>query len=94
MSLFIRGIYKPINCRECRAIGLEHRSHCTKWWELHFDENSCPLTEVAKPHGRLIDADELIRRLHNSNFENTDALSEIEIMIEDMSVIIDAEGYE
>lgn len=59
MSLLIKGLHKPINCRECRAIGYDKLAHCSKWWELHFEESDCPLVEVPTPHGDLIDRNKI-----------------------------------
>ena len=55
MSILIRGMEMPRDCYECKV-----------WFEC-FDEKPpfnmiksvCPLVEVKKPHGRLIDADKL-----------------------------------
>ena len=61
MSVLIKGMTRPKNCFEC---------HLTKWiddgcagcWaddKIHNASrpDDCPLVEIPKPHGRLIDAD-------------------------------------
>lgn len=90
MSLFIRGLSKPINCEECHALGYDKLSNCSQWWELDFKESDCPLEEATKPHGRLIDADEVYNhislRMLNGRFENVLAA------IDESPTIISAEN--
>ena len=62
MGIYIQGMDVPKDCGECFLI-----KSCTgKHWEITKDDtgyngeyvkDSCPLTEVPEPHGRLIDAD-------------------------------------
>lgn len=49
MSVLIKGMDMPTDCGKC-FVG--DRSIC---------KDGCPIEEVPTPHGRLIDADELIR---------------------------------
>ena len=61
MSILIKGMTRPKNCFEC---------HLAKWIDdgcagcvaddkIHNASRpiDCPLVEISKPHGRLIDAD-------------------------------------
>lgn len=70
MSILIKGIDMPKSCGECEFdYNLEGGGY--EWWEcviLHDDINQfdtrrtdCPLIEIPTPHGRLIDASELIK---------------------------------
>lgn len=70
MSIILKGIDMPKSCGGCEFnYNLEGGSY--EWWEcviLHDDINQfdtrrtdCPLIEIPTPHGRLIDASELIK---------------------------------
>lgn len=67
MSVIIRGMEMPQSCRCCPMCSV------AEWWCDATNKNLvhaiseetgkaewCPLVEVPTPHGRLIDADELI----------------------------------
>lgn len=68
MSILIRGIEMPKRCEECRFYGVDCDAGC--WLEKQFvirkfkqaKPDWCPLVEVPTPHGRLVDADELLKR--------------------------------
>jgi len=71
MSLFIKGMKMPKNCRDCIYIQRDRpagKVYCTAtdpWLNISLVPiNSrhayCPLVEVPQPHGRLIDASEEI----------------------------------
>lgn len=63
MSILIRGMEMPENCDKCPfnydLMDCMAASHTIR---INFDTRpkECPLIEVPAPHGRLIDADELI----------------------------------
>lgn len=65
MSIMIKGMEMPKNCKECPFS--DHEAWCLipgDWRERYYmpkDERSkyCPLIELT-PHGRLIDADRLL----------------------------------
>ena len=71
MSVLIKGVEMPNNCKECPFS--DHEAWCLipgDWRERYYcpdDERSefCPLIEVPTPHGRLIDADEFEREFNN-----------------------------
>ena len=54
MSVIVKGIDMPENCIDCFV----KDKICHSW-------KDCPLVELPKKHGRLIDADRLIARLEN-----------------------------
>lgn len=73
MSVLIKGMHTPKNCSDC-PLNYDMMS-CgitgTRWWSdtmvllgFNCDEerlNNCPLVELPEHHGRLIDADRLMR---------------------------------
>ena len=73
MSILIRGMEMPKNCKECQLgymddIDFDYVLYCTankKYADLDMYDHpmgwNCPLIEVP-PHGRLIDADELANK--------------------------------
>ena len=56
MSILIRGMEMPKNCDVCFM-----RDACEYSMPLGKRLTDCPLVEVPTPHGRLIDADALVR---------------------------------
>ena len=63
MSILIKGMEMPKNCKHCKFRKTELQEDpdwCLISEESLFElaENDCPLIEIP-PHGRLIDADEL-----------------------------------
>lgn len=86
MSVLIKGMEMPKDCRECRLKYYSFSAGDT-WCEVNYailaksfkaiefdgKPDSCPLVEVPTPHGALIDADALIAN-HFSN-EHRIALS-------------------
>lgn len=61
MGVYIKGIKKPKFCSEC-TIG-ECRVRLSKGDVNYNVHPQCPLIKVKEPHGRLIDADKLLRWL-------------------------------
>ena len=57
-SVLIKGMDMPKTCRQCflRANGCKERKY------NEGRPNTCPISYVPTPHGRLIDADALIKR--------------------------------
>ena len=66
MSVLIKGMDMPNNCRECK-LTFDDTVDESYWfmrcvWSGHIVEDhgllpNCPLVSVPTPHGRLIDAD-------------------------------------
>ena len=78
MSILIKGFEIPTRCAECRLstvhsfndrplcdVLVEYMSYGE--WETKRLDN-CPLVEVPEPHGRLIDADELVDKHFGKEF--------------------------
>ena len=72
MSYVVKGYKFPQSCRECWLVYPEGLHNCScilteKYWEFEEEMPSksrlpeCPLVEIPTPHGRLIDADELLK---------------------------------
>lgn len=71
MSLMIKGMSMPKSCEECPCREYPEFSFESDWCCLNKKTISdvkvispnCPFIEIPTPHGRLIDADELIERI-------------------------------
>lgn len=93
MSLLINGIDMPKCCDDCTFYQDDVFPACKFLWD-DFDnyrypaverDRNCPLSEVPTPHGRLIDADRLIKALEkqwnvddDQDFANKTVWREIE----------------
>ena len=100
MSILIKGMKMPKNCDSCDLIqfddeGLE--AHCPlspyyRWCGTPPDyiPEGCSLVEIPTPHGRLIDADELIRCIEHA-FGDKDIVKLVANIIERQPTIIEAE---
>lgn len=82
MSILIRGMKMPNNCRDCPLEDAYDGYNCrivekSANWGLEGRPSWCPLVEVPTPHGRLIDADALETDLKRQCKEvfRTDAVS-------------------
>lgn len=72
MSLIMNGVDIPKNCLLCpccvgEGTGMGRQHYCQAIDdEPYVSENhrpdNCPIPEISKPHGRLIDADMLLRK--------------------------------
>ena len=73
MSVLIKGMKMPQHCYEC---DFEHYNRCEISRKASARVESidrpewCPLVEVPTPHGRLIDADKLLK--HKTDHEMID----------------------
>jgi len=90
MSILIKGMEMPKNCRQC----FYKRSGCPRNKYNQGRPTDCPLVEV-KPHGRLIDADELKGKDFRYEIHGIPTARVIFARaIENAPTIIDAEGEE
>ena len=73
MSVLIKGMEMPKACEWCSFIstfttesGLGCRCEVEKFefWDYSKRQENCPLVEIPTPHGRLIDADEIEKCVH------------------------------
>ena len=65
MSVLIKDMEMPKNCVECKLSDHISPTECPiysiekgDYWDKRY--KYCPLVEVPTPHGRLIDADEIV----------------------------------
>ncbi len=69
MGLYIKDMEMPFTCLTCDfhkcAGGVGDFCSLTKRRQFRFKNRpkDCPLIEVPEPHGRLIDADKLMKRM-------------------------------
>jgi len=59
MSILIKGMEMPKNCGGCFL----RFGQCSRRIYMENRPSDCPLNEVPEPHGRLIDADKLMKRM-------------------------------
>ena len=93
MSILIKGMEMPKNCDKC---GFQSASRFCNAMPYNFCERTddigrsdwCPLIEVPS-HGRLIDADELVRIWKGAKFHGN-----IEPIVNARPTVIEAEGSE
>ena len=69
MGVYIKGMKMPKDCMECWNKNLHVVIDCEEFLTVfnpdgYLIPDTCPLVEVAEPHGDLIDADRL-RKEHN-----------------------------
>lgn len=103
MSVLVKGMKMPENCKECMSSDLRTTIKCTEWTEISAGrrENerawSCPLVEIPEKHGRLIDADALADDLEYDaqNFDDDHELkfnAAMWLRSNQNKVIVEAEG--
>lgn len=108
MSILIKGGVMPLTCEECPCYDNNDYS-CNVTGrgviEYRFDgrPDDCPLVEVPTPHGRLIDADKLLKEIEENSYrlrsvinstENGMFLTGIRQAIDKSPTIIEAEVSE
>ena len=108
MSILIKGMEMPKACEWCSFIstfttesGLGCRCEVEKFefWDYSKRQENCPLVEVPTPHGRLIDADELKKKLEKhremcGDIELAHGIDEAIRILENTTIIIEAEVRE
>ena len=71
MSVLIKGIEMPNSCWVCQfGHDCGETVYCTLTDKSQFADmkNDCPLVEVPTPHGRLIDADVLKKKVYEMDW--------------------------
>ena len=99
MSILIKGMKMPEKCGSCDLFHVESPMHCTvvkghKTVGAPYGmprPDWCPLVEIPEPHGRLIDADALLKKTINNPLH---APYIVEKDIRDMPTVIEAERSE
>ena len=98
MSVYIRGMEMPNNCKECAlyidgaCYGKGYRDYRSIMDTAKPDD--CPLVEIPTPHGRLKDVDRI--EYENVYFEDVGESYEIvgKDDIDELPTVIEAEGSE
>ena len=88
MSILIKNMEMPKYCGECPmvcAYDLSRKARSTEKAE------NCPLIEIP-PHGRLIDADEFLKRAIGTKCFRGDFALLLEELVGESTTIIEAEG--
>ena len=96
MSILIRGMEMPKNCDKCRFQSAL-RLYCDAM-PYNFCGNTddierpdwCPLVEIPTPHGRLIDADKLMRDIEEYHLSD----GKFQHWVDVQQTVIEAEGSE
>ena len=93
MSVIVKGMEMPKNCKSCP---LRYSSTGYAWCditgaslalEIDMRDYTCPLVDIPTPHGRLIDADELVRIWTGAKFYGN-----IKPIVDARPTVIEAEG--
>ena len=99
MSILIKGIDMPKSCSDCplaKYICFSTKQYVPLWEMARKRQGDCPLVEVPRPHGRLVDADafyELLDGGYDLDFDEVpETKRELLRMIDDAPTIIEAEG--
>ena len=92
MSVIVKGMEMPKNCKEC-ALYIEGACYAKGYRDYRSimdtaKPDDCPLIELP-PHGRLIDADELVRIWTGAKFYGN-----IKPIVDARPTVIEAEGSE
>jgi hypothetical protein len=95
MSILIKGMQMPKECLDCPMCDIN--DDCVLQKDERFDtweeqKKDCPLIEVPKPHGRLIDGDALQCKVDDIGLGYYEVLGVTEDTIDSAPTIIEAEG--
>lgn len=89
MSILIKGIDMPKTCEECEVWSLCHYPKVPKG--IGRREPDCPLIEMPTPHGRFIDASELIKSYMKGTKTDIDDFYDTIDIIDNAPTILEAE---
>ena len=103
MSLLIKGMKLPKNCLLCpccvgEGIGAGRQHYCQAIDDEPcvsetYRPKNCPLVEIRAPHGRLIDADELLESFREALDEDRHFVNFF-ALVDDSPTVIEAEVSE
>ena len=102
MSVLIKGMEMPQRCGQCKLYHAEHPMYCMAVEGYRTvgapygmpRPDWCPLVEVKKPHGRLIDAYELKTAFPRCDNSMDIKIASVRATINHAPTIIEAEGSE
>lgn len=95
MSILIKGLNKPKNCRVCDFnrydcyCKINHGSIDRDFWDC---DKTCPIVEVPAPHGDLIDRNALQCEVDDIGLGYYEVLGVTEDTIDNTPTVIEAEG--
>jgi hypothetical protein len=89
MSIFIKGVEMPKNCRECFACKAELSQEKKVIYVCCFAMADCPLISVPE-HGDLIDAQEQMRLMQSCEYDTYDDYIRAFNMLDNAPTIIPA----
>lgn len=97
MSVIVKGMEMPTTCCNCkfREPFIDFAYCHLAEMDMEYEESDncrhpdCPLVEIPTPHGRLIDADELVRIWKGAMFSG-----DIKPIVDARPTVIEAEGRE
>ena len=104
MSVLIKGMEMPKDCREClmQVYYSSGKTWCKPADRLLADDykpiiyddrpDFCPLAELPEKHGRLIDADELKTAFPTCDNSKPILVASVRATINHMPTVIEAEG--
>lgn len=100
MSVIIKGLEMPKSCAICSFTEFGRNSNCLlfdEWVEAQSDgrPKECPIIELPEKHGRLIDADELLKQFrYGENDTDIDKAwtATIRRAIKQAPTVIESEG--
>lgn len=105
MSILINGMEMPTSCTECPCCRHDNWNGETAHqcnvsfitfsaedenWIYDQRPNWCPLVEISTPHGRLIDADKMMRDIEEYHLSD----GKFQHWVDVQQTIIEAEGSE
>ena len=95
-DILIKGMEIPKNCRDCPCFNGEYlycRAKEGDDWSGENRPSDCPLVPV-QPHGRLIDADEFLKRAIGTKCFRGEYALMLEELVGESTTIIPAEEGE
>lgn len=103
MGIYIENIEMPKNCNHCFVTPgccpairkrIESDTPGYTWIPANYRHEDCPLVHAHEPHGRLIDADEFLKRAIGTKCFRGDFALMLEELVGESTTIIPASGTE
>ena len=78
MSVLIKGMKMPANCLDCELNAWDDDLKLYICPFISGRQGNCPLVEIPLKHGRLVDIDELSKKMYHDAFETDTELQKWE----------------
>lgn len=105
MGIYIKGMEMPVTCASCWMWSICHLltkegfyDYVSIYDAVHDGDlvrlKDCPLIEVPEPHGRLIDADKIIKEMGEMRVEGevfTTAINYVKLIVDKAEIVIETE---